>query len=420
MARVKFIHTADLHLDTPFRGLTQINSELAAKVKNATFKAFENIVDKCISEQVDFLIIAGDIFDRESKSLGAQLKFVDQLKRLSKKGISTYFICGNHDPLCSWMENLDLPEKVFRLGSQCVETHTFFKNGNALANICGISYQDKALVENVSLNYINDDKDVPFGIALLHGNVSGNTSHGNYAPFSIEDLENNTFDYWALGHIHLRQILKGKDPVIIYPGNPQGRDFGEMGERGCFVVELSTDSNPTITFSPTHLIRFEDIQVDLTGVCENSELINKIRNEVAALGDISVDDNLIIRLTLNGRTPLHLILADEGNKSSILDNLNEGAFLGSSFKYFDKMIVSTQPELDLEELKNASNFVASILTEFEAFENDCHKNDELIRRLTGELSSPQIRKLLIELTVRDKQEIFEQAKLGLLDKFSIE
>ena len=139
MTKIKFIHTADLHLDTPFKGLSNWNSELAGKLKNATFAAFRNIVDLCLREHVDFLLISGDTFDSENRSLAAQLKFVSELKRLSDNGVRVYFICGNHDPLNAWLEDLQMPENVFRFNAEEVENFTFPKNGRSIADIYGIS-----------------------------------------------------------------------------------------------------------------------------------------------------------------------------------------------------------------------------------------------------------------------------------------
>ena len=153
MTKVKFIHTADLHLDTPFKGLSNWNSDLASKLKDATFKSFRKIIDLCLNEKVDFLIISGDIFDSENKSLAAQLKFVSELKRLSENGIYTYFICGNHDPLSSWLEDLQLPENVFRFNSSKVGNITHRKDNNPVADIYGISYQNKVVNKNLANKY---------------------------------------------------------------------------------------------------------------------------------------------------------------------------------------------------------------------------------------------------------------------------
>ncbi len=108
-----FIHCADLHLGTPFRGLSELNPDLGEKLHKSTYAAFDNIVQLAITEKVDGVLIAGDVFDSEDRSLKAQLKFRDNLALLSGEGIHTYIAHGNHDPLSGWAAKLELPERVF-------------------------------------------------------------------------------------------------------------------------------------------------------------------------------------------------------------------------------------------------------------------------------------------------------------------
>ena len=167
MTKVKFIHTADLHLDTPFKGLANWNSDLASKLKDATFKSYKNIIDICLQERADFLVISGDIFDSEYKSLAAQIKFVNELKVLSDRGIPTYFICGNHDPLSSWLENLEMPEKVFRFNSSEVDCMTYQKNNIPAADIYGISFQYK-VIPNISIPELSHLQPILYHHSRVH------------------------------------------------------------------------------------------------------------------------------------------------------------------------------------------------------------------------------------------------------------
>ena len=234
MTKIRFVHTADLHLDTPFKKLSNWNVELASKLKQATCDSLEKIVDLCLEEEVNFLIISGDIFDSENQSLIAQSKFFDELQRLSDKDIYTYFVCGNHDPLDSWLDVHQIPDKVFRFGGSTVESKTYSKNNTRLADIYGISYKQKVVDSNLALGFQLKDQPAPISIAVLHGTIGTSEQHENYAPFSTGDINNKGFDYWALGHIHKRNIVQIEHPTIVYPGNPQGRDFGEKIEKNVF------------------------------------------------------------------------------------------------------------------------------------------------------------------------------------------
>ncbi len=232
MPKVRFIHTADLHLDTPFKGLSRWNSDLSKKLKDATFKSFKNIIDLCSDKRIDFLIISGDIFDSENKSLAAQLRFVTELKSLSDKGIPTYFTCGNHDPLKSWLDTVDLPENVHRFDSSGVQFHTFKKGDAAIADIHGISFNEKAVSRNLAAEFRLAPDPAPISIAVLHGTIGTPGPHENYAPFSREDVAGKGFDYWALGHIHKKRVSLGFKPGDIISGQSTGQGFWRTGRKG--------------------------------------------------------------------------------------------------------------------------------------------------------------------------------------------
>jgi len=289
MTKVKFIHTADIHLDTPFKGLSSLNRDLALKLKDATFKVFKRIVDLCINESVDFLIIAGDIFDIENKSLTTQIRFISEIKRLSEKGIKVYYTCGNHDPLNSWLPNLQFPENTFRFNSSEVQCITHYRNNIPVADIYGISYENRAITRNLARTYTLRDNRSSISIAILHGTIGSRGPHENYAPFSIQDVLNKGFDYWALGHIHQRQTINESTPAIVYPGNPQGRDFGEVGEKGCYIVEISNGNKPELAFTRTQLICFEELDIDLSGETQIDGIPERIKK--ARKDQIGLDEN---------------------------------------------------------------------------------------------------------------------------------
>ncbi len=417
MTKVKFIHTADLHLDTPFKGLSHWNSDLASKLKDATFKSFKKIVDLCLQEKVDFLVISGDIFDSENKSLAAQLKFVTELKRLSEKEIPTYFICGNHDPLSSWLEILQMPENVFRFSSTEVERLTYQKSNQPIADIYGTSFQNKIVKNNLAHSYqlINSNPS-PISIAVLHGTVGTPGPHEDYAPFKIEDITDKGFDYWALGHIHKRQIVQEKNPTIVYPGNSQGRDFGETGTKGCYLIEITQNEAPKIKFVPTHLIRFEEIQVDLTGKDKIDELRDSLQEAITNLDDYEENTNYILRIIFKGRSSLHSNLNKPGEIEQLLELFNEGQLNQSNSIWIDRIDIKTQPNIDLEQVKKGTDFTAEILKSFEKVEANPENLTELIKSMGGELSNYQVKQEFIELSDNEYKEMIEKAKWMLLDQ----
>jgi len=413
---IKFIHTADLHLDTPFKGLSLWNDDLASKLKEATFNSFRKIIDLCIQEKADFMIIAGDIFDSENKSLAAQLKFVDELKRLSNKGIPVYFVCGNHDPLSSWLESIQMPGNTFRFDSAEVENYIFQKNDKPLVDIYGISFQNKVVNENLALKYNLTNDQSLISIAILHGTTGAPGSHENYAPFKVEDVTGKGFDYWALGHIHKRQIIRDRYPVIVYPGNPQGRDFGETGAKGCYMVEIAKNKTPEIRFIPTQLIRFEDVRIDLTGEEKIDRLSGRIEEVISSLEDYEENTSCILRISFYGRTPLHSLLNKQEEVEQLVHYFNEGQLNQMNYIWIDSIRVKTRPVIDTEQIKKGADFTAEILKTIEKFEGEPGKIAGLIKDAESDFNSPQTKRELKELSEDDHKEILEKAKWILIDQ----
>ena len=413
---IKFIHTGDLHLDTPFKGLSNVNRELAGRLKDATFRSFQKIINLCIDEKVDFLLVTGDIFDSEIQSLAAQLRFVKELEKLSARGIPTYMICGNHDPLNSWMEELKMPENVYRFGALEVECFTFEKDGKPLADIYGISYGTKTENRSLADAYLRKENPAPFSIALLHGTIGSAGAHENYVPFRLEDVKSKGFDSWALGHIHKHHLVNPAHPAIVYPGNPQGRDFGETGPRGCYRVTLSENQAPDLEFIPTQFIRFDEVVADLTGLDSIGELPDRIHRVVEEIAGYQQDSSRILRVKLRGRTALHVLLHRPGEIINLLRLLNEGQLQQEYFTLFDRIILQTFPDLDLDEMKEANDFTAEILKSFDSLEANPEKYDELFSALEQEFGSQPAKRELDDLSDEEKKEILENARWMLMDQ----
>ncbi len=415
MDKIRFVHAADLHLDTPFRGLSAWNEDLASSLKDATFKSFSRIIDVCLSEDVDFLIVSGDIFDGESKSLAAQIRFVNELKRLSEKGIEAYLACGNHDPLESWLESMQMPEHVHRFGGSAVEVMSHKKNGKPVADIYGISYPRKEVTENLAAGFIRKSDPAPLSVAVLHGTVGAPGPHQNYAPFSMDQVAGKGFDYWALGHIHKHQVLRQQFPAVVYPGNPQGRDFGETGPKGCCLVEAAPGEPPSIQFIPCQVIQFGEIEVDLTGESNIGALSSKLDEAIGNMRMGDLKSSHIIRLQYTGRTPLHRQLAAPGEAAGLKEHFNQGQTDRSSFVWIDRIDIQTRPDIDLEQIRNRNDFIAAILKTIEDAGEDSQKLSELIKESEDTFGSMEVHKELPGFGQENKKKIMEMAKYMLLD-----
>ncbi|ENI8219061.1 exonuclease SbcCD subunit D [Listeria monocytogenes] len=276
MKEIQFLHMADLHLDSPFIGLSTLPQPLFSAIQESTFQSLERITTVAIKEAVDFVLIAGDIYDSEDQSVRAQARFAKEMKRLEAANIPVFMIHGNHDFIEKHKEKLALPSNVHVFSEQ-VEVMSHKTTTGVSVNIYGFSYNERHIRSSRVGEYkIQGDAD--FHIALLHGSeVSSSEEHDVYAPFRVQEISKKGFDYWALGHIHKRQLL-AESPSIYYPGNIQGRNRKESGEKGASIITLS-EASTTIDFIGTSLIIWEEAVITLP---ENSE-INAFYRETTKL-----------------------------------------------------------------------------------------------------------------------------------------
>ena len=304
MTSFRFLHCSDLHIDSPFKGLSLVQPSLAEKLRSSTYQAFQNVVNRALQEEVDAVLIAGDIYDGSDRSLQAQLKFRRELQKLSEVGIDTFIVHGNHDPLDGWAASLDWPKRVYVFSGAQVECRPVTKNGTVRAYVHGISYLQRDVKENLAQKFKRASSEC-FDIGLLHTNVGNQDAHVNYAPCSIDDLVSRNMDYWALGHIHRFQVLRESNPAVVYSGNTQARHMRETGEKGCCLVTLHKNASPEIQFIPTDVVRFFQGELDLSGSISLDEVITGVRGECERFAGQVKDRDIFINLTLNGRTRVH-------------------------------------------------------------------------------------------------------------------
>lgn len=284
LTEIRFLHTADLHLDTPFKGMTHFPTEQLLQLQESTFQAFSNFIDYAVQAKPDFIVIVGDVYDGEDRSLRAQLKFQEGMKNLQNAQIPVYLLYGNHDHLKGNWTRFDLPENVHVFEGD-VERKTLTIRGETV-HLHGFSYPERHVRGAMIDSYPVAENDA-FHIGLLHGSIAGDESHAVYAPFTKTALLSKRYDYWALGHIHKRQQLHA-EPPIVYPGNLQGRHRNERGIKGFYEVTLSKRKVET-TFVPASAIVFENVTVPCEGIrhagewfdiCE--EKLNAVQEKIGA------------------------------------------------------------------------------------------------------------------------------------------
>jgi exonuclease SbcD len=322
MKRLRFIHAADLHLDSPFKGMTELPLKLRERVRESTFRSLNQLVRLAVREQVDFVVISGDVYDLADRSLRAQIRFQRAMQHLSDRDIQAYIIHGNHDPEDGHAAKLTWPAGVHFFASDRVETVDVQKGDRGvIAQIHGISYKTAAVTENLAVHYRADNASI-YQIGLLHTNVDGDPAHDNYAPCSKEDLLRSGIHYWALGHVHTRKVLH-PSPAIVYPGNLQGRSIRETGPRGCYVVEVNEDGRAELTFHALDSLRWYEEKLSIQGLQTEQELRDVLDELKDSLRQDAEGRDCIVRLVLEGRGPLHNLLRKGRTLSELTADLRE-------------------------------------------------------------------------------------------------
>ncbi len=369
MNQLKFIHCADLHLDSPFEGIRAIEPDIAKALRNATFEAFSNIIDLAIDEKVDFIIIAGDVYNNVNRSLRAQLQFRDEITRAADSGILSYISHGNHDPLSGWDAGLSMPNGVHRFSGNQVEMKEYKRDGIVRAHIYGISYKDKGIRKNLASLFKKQGDDI-FSIGVLHCNLGGDSKHDNYAPCTLVDLEKCGFDYWALGHIHSKKIVKEENPCIIYPGNTQGLSIKESGSRGCYIVELDTSGHLNNRYFSTDIIRWDSKEIDTTNIDTLDQLLETL-DEVIENTRVSAEGRAaILSLQLLGRGDIHRELRKIEIDKDILLQLRESEITREDFVWVESINNNTSPTIDIEKRREAKDYVGDFLCVANNLRND--------------------------------------------------
>jgi len=362
----RFVHAADLHLDTPFEGIGKLSPDIQRALQDASLDAFDNLIDLCISERVAFLLLAGDIYDGPDRGVRAQLGFSRGLERLADRGIKTFIIHGNHDPLDpldGWSAIRSWPTGVTIFPSDTVQSIPVDINGRTVATIHGISYPQRAVTENLSLRY-QSGSGAGLQIALLHCTVGSSTDHASYSPCILNDLLDRGMDYWALGHIHKRQVLHTGHPWVVYPGNLQGRSPkpSERDAKGAYLVEV--DGQNTIStprFVPLDVIRFLSIETDISEIADMPQLQRTLSDEADRLRSEHENRSLLLRSRLSGRGTLYSDLGHRDGLESLLRDLREEVKHSNPFLYWSSLSNETRPGIDRAGILSGQRFSSEML-----------------------------------------------------------
>lgn len=350
---MKFIHAADIHLDSPMLGLERYEGAPVEEARGATRRAFKNLVELAIQEKVDFILIAGDLYDGDWKDYNTGLFFISQMATLREAGIKVVIAAGNHDAASQITRSLRLPENVHRLSVRGPESLIIEEAG---AVVHGQGFATRAVTENLAASY---PAAVPglFNIGLLHTSLNGREGHEPYAPCATDDLVAKGYDYWALGHVHSREEVR-VEPRIIFPGNTQGRNIRETGEKGCVVVTVEENEISDVEFRELGVFRWSVIDLDVSDASDMDDVIEqagRIMERVASAPMPSA-----IRISLKGAIPFHGKMLSHGEY--IINGIRGSALnYGGGNLWVEKVLIETTPSIDVETLMTRGDALGGLL-----------------------------------------------------------
>lgn len=297
----RFVHTADLHLDAPLKAIALRDQDLAAEVGAASRAAFTRIVDLCIDEDVAFLIIAGDLWDGTYSSTKTPRFLKQELLRLRDHKIPAFLIRGNHDAMSTRTGELDLPDNAHLFGNVAGSQSLTIGDHHVLLH--GLSFAEPHAPDSLLPLYPAPQVGA-FNIGLMHTSLGGSEGHSNYAPVSVAALDGAGYDYWALGHIHKRDVHVARSTIVM-PGNPQGRDIGESGERSVTLVTVDDDHGVTIAARSVASLRFDRCNLDISGAEDWGQVVTLLEDAVIRAAHAArAEDHLVLRPRLTGQSPM--------------------------------------------------------------------------------------------------------------------
>lgn len=333
MTSFRFLHAADIHLDSPLHGLSRYEGLPVDDIRSATRAAFDNLIQYAIDEAVDFVVIAGDLFDGDWRDMGTGLYFARAMGRLDEAKIPAFILSGNHDAASVLSRTIPWPPNVRQFGAHRPETHLLPELSVA---VHGQSFSTPAVTDNLVLAYPASESHA-FNIGVLHTALAGRQGHADYAPCSLEDLRSRNYQYWALGHVHEFEIVS-TEPYVVFPGNVQGRTIREAGPKGAVIVTVADHEVTDVDRIELDVIRWVRVEVDCADA-NRDDVVDLIRADLVRLhGGNASGRPLVARVTLIGETAHAGALHD--SSASLRDDVRAVATAISPDLFVEKVKVT--------------------------------------------------------------------------------
>jgi DNA repair exonuclease SbcCD nuclease subunit len=366
MTEFRFLHAADLHIDSPLRGLAADREAPAERIRAATRAAFTNLVNLALRERVAFVAVAGDLIDGEWQDWRTGHFLLSEIARLKEAGIRFYAIHGNHDAANPVLGRLRLPDGAGAiLDAAKPRTVRLPEHGVSLH---GQSFPTRDVRANLALDYPKPEPG-SFNIGLLHTAATGRDGHETYAPCTVDQLAKHGYDYWALGHIHAREEL-ARDPCwIVFPGNTQGRHIRETGSKGATLVTVRDGRVAAVAHHPLDDVRWAMLDIPLTQEQDEGAALDAVRAQLGLALDEAGDRLLAVRVTLRGACGAHAALVRD--LGATRDRLHgEAAALAGDAIWLEDVRLLTRPPREHAATRARSDALGQLLRQIDTMEPD--------------------------------------------------
>lgn len=338
---MKLVHAADLHLDSALRGLSRYESAPVDEIRGATRRAFSNLVGLCLEEKAALLVIAGDLFDGDWRDVSTGLFFAKELSKLCQAGVQVVWIRGNHDAVSQIRRSVRLPEQVIELPHERAETRVFEQLGVA---VHGRSFAKRDVTEDLAASYPERIAGL-LNVGVLHTALEGRPEHDRYAPCRVETLLNRGYEYWALGHVHQREVVH-VDPYVVFSGNLQGRHARELGEKGATLVTFEGDRIQRVEARALDVVRWAELEVSTSNAETLDDVLSRAQLELSRAAAAAQGRLLAFRVQLTGATRLDAELrARRDELTEAICSMSYG--VGGAGAWLEKVVVASQsPRLE--------------------------------------------------------------------------
>ncbi|WP_419600082.1 metallophosphoesterase family protein [Thiolapillus sp.] len=374
---MKFVHAADIHLDSSLHGLEPYEGAPVDEIRSATRRAFDNLIELAIDEEVAFILLAGDLYDGDWKDYNTGLYFMQHMARLCDAGIRMFIVAGNHDAASQITKHLRLPDNVTLFSTKHPET-VVLEDLNVA--IIGQGFATRAVTDDLSQAYPQGDPQL-FNIGLLHTCLDGKPGHEPYAPCTVDGLRSKGYQYWALGHVHHREEVS-HDPWIVFPGNIQGRHIRETGPKGCTLVTVENSEIASVEHRDLDVMRWARCEIDVSASEMMDELFEQVSKGLQSELDEAGGRPVAVRLVVKGACPLHSTLHADRERWT-QECRAVATALGGAGIWLEKVLFKTKPSVSVDEVLERNDALSGLLHGIRNLEVDASSLGELAEELSA-------------------------------------